>query len=209
MAIAELRAPGPGPETRATSDSTHNPLSFCSPDLPRAFLLPTLFSGQPVEENHVDGTQDCPDRYVSSIVVRCRAGRSDWRGGGTVSWPAAAKDRLFLSLHYQRTVRRSSDGGGWLVALRTVCSWLGRGMGPGPVGICVVSAWCSWRRQHISCSFCVSCFFSSLAHHPASTPVFFSSTNKQQADAVPSAALPLPTVPERSPRSLVPLSTSR
>ena len=31
------------------------------------------------------------------MVVRYRAGRSDWRSGGTVSWPAVAKDRLFLS----------------------------------------------------------------------------------------------------------------
>ena len=31
------------------------------------------------------------------MVVRYRAGRSDWRSGGTVSCPAAAKDRLFLS----------------------------------------------------------------------------------------------------------------
>ena len=50
--------------------------------------------------------------------------------------------------------------------------------------------------------------FSISANPPVLLP-FFSSTNKQQADAVPSAALPLPTVPARSPRSLVPLSTFR
>ena len=50
--------------------------------------------------------------------------------------------------------------------------------------------------------------FSISANPPVLLP-FFSSTNKQQADAVPSAALPLPTVPARLPRSLVPLSTSR
>ena len=55
------------------------------PAFPRASS--TLFCWSiVVEENHVDGTQDCPDRYVSSMVVRYRAGRSDWRSGGTVSW---------------------------------------------------------------------------------------------------------------------------
>ena len=133
------------------------------PAFPRASS--TLFCWSiVVEENHVDGTQDCPDRYVSSMVVRYRAGRSDWRSVGAVSWPAAAKDRLFLMY---TTNGRCGDPPtvvvGWLVHA-TARWWAGkRNRCPVPSGYMSIYSVPLEKATHLVLFFRFVLFFSSLA----------------------------------------------
>ena len=113
---------------------THNLLPFPRRKMARRRVVHSwlaLSSGPIVEAKHVDRAQDCPDRYVSRMVSSWWFGWKDGRSGGTAFWPPPAKDRLFLSLHYQRTTDPPTVGGcGWLVGWlewRRPSDWLTQG----------------------------------------------------------------------------------
>ena len=81
--------------------------------------LLALSSGPIVEAKHVDRAQDCPDRYVSRMVMSWWFGWKDGRSGGT-AFRGRHRRRIGFSSRYTTNgpqILRRSVAVGWLVGM--------------------------------------------------------------------------------------------
>ena len=113
------------------------------------------------------------------MMVRYRAGRSDWRSGGTVSWPAAAKDRLFL---LYTTNGRCGDPPTVVVCwlARSVVGWEEESV-PRPIGIYEYLLGALGESNTSRALFSFRAFFSIAgSHHPVLLPFFHPPINNRR-----------------------------
>lgn len=96
-------------------------------------LAACLSSGPIVEAKHVDCAQDCPDRYVSRMVLSWWFGRKDGRSGGTAF--RHHRRRIGFSSRYTTNgpqILRRSVAVGWLVGMAASIRLVDQGARFGP-----------------------------------------------------------------------------